>query len=71
MGTASDYGKQLMIGNLHLDITRFNEFGDSIYFAGRVPQADQILYQTERYHGATFGYDMPVSEIKHDQWQQL
>jgi len=27
---------------------------------GRVPQADQILYQTERYHGATFGYDMPV-----------
>jgi len=27
---------------------------------GRVPQPDQILYQTERYHGATFGYDMPV-----------
>ena len=27
---------------------------------GRVPQQDQILYQTERYHSSTFGYDMPV-----------
>lgn len=27
---------------------------------GRVSQQDQILYQTERYHTATFGYDMPV-----------
>lgn len=27
---------------------------------GRVPQQDQILYQTERYHTQTFGYDMPV-----------
>ena len=28
--------------------------------AGRVSQQDQILYQTERYHTTTFGYDMPV-----------
>jgi len=28
---------------------------------GRVPQQDQALYQTEKYHGQTFGYDMPVS----------
>ena len=27
---------------------------------GRVPQQDQILYQTERYHTSTFGYDMNV-----------
>jgi len=27
---------------------------------GRVPPQDQILYQTERYHSSTFGYDMPV-----------
>ena len=40
VGTASDFGKQLIIG--------------------RVPQADQILYQTERYHYATFGYEMPI-----------
>ena len=28
---------------------------------GRIPQQDQILYQTERYNPQTFGYDMPVS----------
>ena len=42
VGTASDYGKQLLIG--------------------RVPQKDQIIYQTERYHTSTFGYDIPISE---------
>ncbi len=29
-------------------------------YVARVPQQDQILYQTERYHTQTFGYDMPV-----------
>ena len=29
---------------------------------GRVPQKDQILYQTERYHTSTFGYDIPITE---------
>jgi len=48
VGTASDYGKQLLIG--------------------RVPEDDQILYQTERYHTSTFGYDIPVSE---DGWYLL
>ncbi|KAE8748667.1 hypothetical protein FOCC_FOCC004680 [Frankliniella occidentalis] len=42
VGTASSYGKQLVIG--------------------RVPPEDQILYQTERYHHSTFGYDIPVDE---------
>ncbi|KAK0098981.1 hypothetical protein PV326_010957 [Microctonus aethiopoides] len=42
VGTASDYGKQLIIG--------------------RVDTVDQILYQTERYHHSTFGYDIPISE---------
>ncbi|XP_063972336.1 malectin-A [Diachasmimorpha longicaudata] len=42
VGTASDYGKQLIIG--------------------RVNTVDQILYQTERYHHSTFGYDIPISE---------
>lgn len=40
VGTASDYGKNLMIS--------------------RVPQKDEILYQTERYHTSTFGYDLPA-----------
>ncbi|XP_058800045.1 malectin-A [Phymastichus coffea] len=42
VGTASDYGKQLIIG--------------------RVNTIDQILYQTERYHHSTFGYDIPIAE---------
>lgn len=41
IGTASDYGKQLIIS--------------------RVPRTDQVLYQTERYHHATFGYEIPVN----------
>lgn len=28
---------------------------------GRVPQNDHILYQTERYHHSTFGYDIPIN----------
>ncbi|KAH8041984.1 hypothetical protein HPB51_019725 [Rhipicephalus microplus] len=42
VGTASDYGKLLVIG--------------------RAPRQDHILYQTERYHTATFGYDIPVNK---------
>lgn len=42
LGTASDYGKQLLVG--------------------RVPPADVILYQTERYHLTTFGYDIPIKD---------
>ena len=37
-------------------------------FLGRVSEDDQILYQTERYHTSTFGYDIPVSE---DGWYLL
>ena len=29
---------------------------------GRVNAEDQILYQTERYHHSTFGYDIPIEE---------
>jgi len=35
---------------------------------GRVPPVDQVLYQTERYHTNTFGYDIPVRE---DGWYLL
>ena len=35
---------------------------------GRVPPPDQVLYQTERYHTNTFGYDIPVRE---DGWYLL
>ena len=36
-----------------------SDFGRSLMIQ-RVPPQDQILYQTERYHTATFGYDIPV-----------
>jgi hypothetical protein len=44
-GTASDYGKQLLMIN-------------------RVKSTDEILYQTERYHSDTFGYDLQTGEHK-------
>ena len=37
-----------------------SDFGKQ-YTIGRVPQWDEYLYQTERYHTATFGYDIPVA----------
>ncbi|XP_005104301.1 malectin-A [Aplysia californica] len=36
-----------------------SDFGKSLMIQRVVPQ-DQILYQTERYHVSTFGYDIPV-----------
>ena len=71
-----------MTKSIYRKINRSNKFDDKIYFTGRVPQADQILYQTERYHGATFGYDMPVlkrsiishnnnNNAKHTRWMGM
>lgn len=31
------------------------------YTIGRVPEWDEYLYQTERYHTSTFGYDIPIA----------
>ena len=36
-----------------------SDYGKQLMIQRVVPQ-DQILYQTERYHMSTFGYDMPV-----------
>ena len=38
-----------------------SDYGKSLMIQRVVPQ-DQILYQTERYHMSTFGYDMPVKK---------
>lgn len=38
-----------------------SDFGTRYTIIGRV-QADEILYQTERYHTSTFGYDLPAKE---------
>lgn len=42
-----------------LDVGYSSDFGKSLMIQRVVPQ-DQILYQTERYHVSTFGYDLPV-----------
>ena len=36
-----------------------SDFGKSLSI-GRVAPADQILYQTERYHFSNFGYSIPI-----------
>lgn len=38
-----------------------SDFGKSLSI-GRVAPADQILYQTERYHFSNFGYTVPIKE---------
>ena len=38
-----------------------SDFGKNVQI-GRVAPADQILYQTERYHVADFGYNIPIKQ---------
>jgi hypothetical protein len=38
-----------------------SDYGKHLLSVGRVDPPDQILYQTERYHHSTFGYDVPTS----------
>lgn len=46
---------------LHAKIGIASDYGKRLLI-GRVPPQDNILYQTERYHKNTFGYDIPLSE---------
>uniref|UniRef100_A0A182SZI0 Malectin domain-containing protein n=1 Tax=Anopheles maculatus TaxID=74869 RepID=A0A182SZI0_9DIPT len=38
-----------------------SDYGRQLLTINRVNKHDEILYQTERYHHDTFGYDIPVS----------
>ncbi|CAO1355056.1 unnamed protein product [Diamesa hyperborea] len=38
-----------------------SDFGKNLLIIGRVDQADELLYQTERYHTGTFGYELPLA----------
>ncbi|KAF6206556.1 hypothetical protein GE061_017790 [Apolygus lucorum] len=44
---------------LHGKVGTSSDYGKQLLI-GRVPPSDQILYQTERYHHNTFGYDIPI-----------
>ena len=44
-----------------LSVGTASDFGKSLQIERAAP-ADQILYQTERYHVADFGYTVPIKE---------
>ncbi|XP_018333720.1 malectin [Agrilus planipennis] len=46
---------------LHGRVGIASDYGKRL-FIGRIPPQDQILYQTERYHTNTFGYDIPIPD---------
>lgn len=53
------YGIRFERDPLHGRIGVASDYGKRLLI-GRVPPNDHILYQTERYHTNTFGYDLPV-----------
>lgn len=42
------------------DIGIASDYGKHLFVIGRIPPGDRGLYETERYHTSTFGYDLPV-----------
>lgn len=38
-----------------------SDFGKTLSSIGRVQQMDEVIYQTERYHTSTFGYELNIS----------
>lgn len=45
----------------HLSIGIASDYGKNLPGIGRVEGNDEVLYQTERYHTNTFGYDLPAT----------
>ncbi|XP_065355469.1 malectin-B [Calliphora vicina] len=43
-----------------LNVGTASDYGNHLLIIGRVPEQDEVLYRTERYHTATFGYDLPL-----------
>lgn len=44
-----------------LPVGTASDYGKNLLMIGRVQEQDEILYQTERYHTSTFGYDLPAT----------
>jgi len=44
-----------------LTVGTASDYGRNLLGITRSPENDEILYQTERYHSNTFGYDLPVA----------
>lgn len=45
-----------------LTVGTASDYGKNLLMIGRVPEDDEIIYQTERYHTFTFGYDLPATQ---------
>ncbi|XP_036329233.1 malectin-A [Rhagoletis pomonella] len=45
---------------LHGRIGTASDYGNHLLLIGRVAEQDEVLYRTERYHTATFGYTLPI-----------
>ncbi|XP_061398989.1 malectin [Musca vetustissima] len=43
-----------------LNVGTASDYGNHLLIIGRVPEQDEVLYRTERYHTSTFGYDLPL-----------
>ncbi|CRL01100.1 CLUMA_CG014287, isoform A [Clunio marinus] len=43
-----------------LKVGTSSDFGKNLPNIARVSQSDEIIYQTERYHTSTFGYEVPL-----------
>lgn len=43
-----------------LNVGTASDYGNHLLIIGRVAEQDEVLYRTERYHTATFGYDLPL-----------
>lgn len=43
-----------------INVGTASDYGNHLLIIGRVPEQDEVLYRTERYHTATFGYDLPL-----------
>ncbi|XP_017859194.1 PREDICTED: malectin [Drosophila arizonae] len=43
-----------------LNVGISSDYGKHLLMIGRVPEQDEVLYRTERYHTTTFGYDFPA-----------
>lgn len=44
-----------------LKIGTSSDFGKNLASIARCPQSDEVVYQTERYHTSTFGYEIPLA----------
>ncbi|XP_058820375.1 malectin-A [Topomyia yanbarensis] len=51
------YARDPLMGKIGTE----SDYGKQLLMINRVKPSDELLYQTERYHHDTFGYDLPIA----------